>query len=68
MLGEAAKAPGKIWGELSLSASHFCSMGRPNQNSLLSESHEDQRGRGTVCDLLTVSSREEKQQIIIMRV
>lgn len=31
MLGEAAKAPGRIWGELRLSASHFCSTGRPNR-------------------------------------
>ena len=68
MLGEAAKAPGKIWGELRLSASLFRSTRRPSRDSMLSESHQDQRGRGTICDLLTVPSREAKQQIIIMRV
>ena len=70
MLDEAAKAPGKIWGELRLSASHLCSTGRPNRNSVLSESHEVQKGRGAICDLVTVSSGEEKQQqqIIIRRV
>lgn len=42
----------------------------PNRDSVLSESHEVQKGRGTTCDLLTVSSGEEKQQqqIIIIRV